>query len=50
MEPSEKDHQRLLSDELRVEIERRKKRLDQNPESGVPWEVARERALKRLKR
>jgi putative addiction module component (TIGR02574 family) len=38
-----------LTEEMKAELDRRVEQLDRTPELGVPWEVAKARALARVR-
>ena len=41
-------HDADLTDEMKAELDRRIEEMDRNPQSGVPWEVVKERLLARF--
>lgn len=47
---SEESDDPELSEEFKAELDRRSRAMDDNPDRGIPWEVVRGEALKRLRR
>jgi putative addiction module component (TIGR02574 family) len=45
------DHQNEpeLTEDMKAEFDRRIEEMDRNPESGLPWEVVKERLLARVR-
>ena len=39
-----------LTEEMKAELDRRIEEMDQNPDAGVPWEIAKARVLGRFPR
>jgi putative addiction module component (TIGR02574 family) len=47
---ADQDDSPVLSEEMEAELDRRIEGMDRNPEAGVPWAVAKARALVRFRR
>lgn len=45
---ADQGYQPTLTDELRAELDRRCAELDRDPDSAIPWETVRDRALQRF--
>lgn len=47
---SDQNHELELTDELKIELDRRIDDLERDPDSGMPWEVVKARILERLRK